>query len=245
MALKFQHSVLLQSRIDEMLSGLADIDKRDIYLSVVDLGSDEPEYAGHQGSAFVYPASLYKLYIALALLTKMEAGELSLVDTVVVAARNERPLDLDGFEDGRAALRSGQEVAIMDLLDLMITRSDDTAANEAIDLLGRPYINEVVCRYGWTGSQVWRKFMPRELEDPEYRSYAQAPLTMTSTRHLVEFCISSRRAVSWALRSRRSSRPTSAVRKTRRSSVRVCRKVQRLLTRRAGAAGQEITRSSG
>lgn len=185
MAVEFKESPVLQAKLDQCLAGLAE--KDDVHVSIVDLTSDEPQYAGYQDRRFVYPASLYKLYVLMAILAKMKAGELSLVDTFEVAAHNVRPLDLDGFADERPALQPEQKVSVLDLFDLIATRSDNTAANVAIDLLGRPYINAIIRAQGWGGSEVTRKFLPRPLEDTGYKTHQEAPPTTTCTRHLAEF----------------------------------------------------------
>ncbi len=187
MAVLFQDDFELQSQLDRILVGLPDEEKDDLCLSIAKPVADKILYAEHQGRVFKYAASVPKIYVALALLAKMAAKELSLVDVVIVSAHNVRRLDLNGFSDERPAIEPGQKISIMDLFRLMITRSDDTAANVLIDVLGRPYINQIVREYGWRGSEVTRKFMPRDLEDVGYRTHEEAPLTVTCARHLAEF----------------------------------------------------------
>jgi hypothetical protein len=72
-----------------------------------------------------------------------------------------------------------------ELLDLMLSRSDNTSANVLIDLVGRDAINRfAVQRNGWRGSEVWRKFIPRSLEDP---ALGEIPQTLSCARHIAEF----------------------------------------------------------
>jgi beta-lactamase class A len=70
------------------------------------------------------------------------------------------------------------------LLDLMITRSDNSAANCLIDLARREHINELMSMYNWTGSEVTRKFVKRAVEDS---GYAKIRSTETCAMHAADF----------------------------------------------------------
>ena len=70
------------------------------------------------------------------------------------------------------------------LLDLMITRSDNSAANCLIDKATRPEINKMMHEYGWDGSEVTRKFLSRKLEDPGFDTVRS---TGTCALHAADF----------------------------------------------------------
>jgi beta-lactamase class A len=66
----------------------------------------------------------------------------------------------------------------------MITRSSNTAANCLIDLATRERINEFMHDHGWHGSEVTRKFLSREFEDPDYKEVRG---TETCALHAADF----------------------------------------------------------
>jgi hypothetical protein len=67
----------------------------------------------------------------------------------------------------------------------MLTRSDNTASNTLIDLVGRDNITKnIIHKYNWHGSEVTRKFLDRIKEDKPYQ-FSQT--TLTCARHLAEF----------------------------------------------------------
>ncbi|MEO6894157.1 MAG: serine hydrolase, partial [Ginsengibacter sp.] len=70
------------------------------------------------------------------------------------------------------------------LLDLMITRSDNSAANCLIDIAGRKNINKTMHENGWNGSEVTRKYLPRKFEDPGYDTIRG---TETCALHAADF----------------------------------------------------------
>ncbi len=87
--------------------------------------------------------------------------------------------------DARKLLLAGNKISVAHLLDLMITKSDNTSANCLIDLVGRENINKyIIKKHGWCGSEVSRKFLSRELEDKKYKN---APITQTCSAHVAEF----------------------------------------------------------
>jgi beta-lactamase class A len=157
-----------------------------ISLAVVDLRAGAPRWAGVNADNFIYPASVYKMYAAMGALAAIEAGRLGLYDAYVLRAPNVRDGRSEIAHDPRPVLREGDTVTVDYLLDLMITRSDNTAANCVIDLAGRPFINSLMHRYGWQGSEVTRKFLSRRFEDPGYDSIRG---TETSALHAADFMV--------------------------------------------------------
>lgn len=155
-------------------------------VAIIDLTTHTPEMFGVNIDQFMYPASCYKIFIGAEVLRQIETGKLSLYQKIKVESPNDVDTDPLLFSgDPRSLLLAGDTVTIEYLLDLMLTRSDNTASNCLIDLVGRESINtNIIDRYGWQGSEVTRKFLDRTKEDEPYRS---AKSTMSCTRHLAEF----------------------------------------------------------
>jgi beta-lactamase class A len=139
-----------------------------ISLAVIDLRGKTPRLAGVHMRNFIYPASVYKMYVAAEVLEQVFSGRYSLWSNVAVRSPNVVDGTKELLNDPRSLLRDGDTVTVNYLLDLMITRSDNTAANCLIDLAGRNEINALMARYGWLGSEVTRKFLKRKFEDPGY-----------------------------------------------------------------------------
>lgn len=94
------------------------------------------------GEAFP-SASLAKIPVMLAVEAAVERGDVSLDDTLVVTAR--RRAGGSGVLKGR---RNGTTVTVAEALDLMITRSDNTATNLLVDLVGMNEVNEAARALG-------------------------------------------------------------------------------------------------
>ncbi len=87
--------------------------------------------------------------------------------------------------DDSKLLKAGDKESIGYLLKLMLSRSDNTAANCLIDLVGRENINKnIIKKYHWTGSEVTRKFIPRKYEKKKWK---KALITQTCARYVAEF----------------------------------------------------------
>jgi len=155
-----------------------------ISFAVIDLNGDKPLLGGVNFDNFIYPASVYKMYVAAEVLHQISNGEYSLYDTFVVKSPNDVDRSKQIDSDPRPLLKDGDTVTINYLLDLMITRSDNSAANCLIDIATRPRINEMMHQYGWQGSEVTRKFLKRKFED---EGYAEIRGTETCALHAADF----------------------------------------------------------
>ena len=155
-----------------------------ISFAVIMLNKNEPVFGGVNYNNFIYPASVYKMYVAAEVLHQVSNGEYTLSTLFTVKSPN----DVDGakeiFNDPRPLLKDGDTVTVNYLLDLMITRSDNSAANCLIDLAARPRISELMHKYGWNGSEVTRKFLKRKFEDPGYENIKG---TETCALHAADF----------------------------------------------------------
>ncbi len=155
-----------------------------ISLAVIDLTGKKPRLAGVHFDNFIYPASVYKMYVAAAVLEKISAGACSLTTVLIATEPNVVDRSREIKWDPRPLLQHGDTVTVNYLLDLMITRSDNSAANCLIDLAGRETINNLMHHYGWHGSEVTRKFLKRKFEDPGYETIRG---TETCALHAADF----------------------------------------------------------
>lgn len=155
-----------------------------ISLAVINLSGDEPRIAGVNMNNFIYPASVYKMYVAATVLKQISDGRYGLNDPYVVNAPNDVDTRKEIKFDPRPLLQDGDTVTVHYLLDLMITRSDNSAANCLIDLAGREDINALMHANNWEGSEVTRKFLSRKYEDPGYEDIRG---TETSALHAADF----------------------------------------------------------
>jgi beta-lactamase class A len=181
-------SARLASIVNDLgLNGSFDVGEdgmEQISLAVVDLRSGRPVLAGVNEDNFIYPASVYKMYVAAGVLEQISSGKYTLWTPIVVRFPNAVDVSVDLPNDPRPVLREGDTVTVNYLLDLMITRSDNSAANCLIDLAGRKEINAFMVRNGWAGSEVTRKFLKRKFEDP---GYEQIRGTETCAQHAADF----------------------------------------------------------
>ncbi len=141
-----------------------------ISLAVIDLTDDQPKLGGVNYDNFIYPASVYKMYVAAEILNQVSQGKYSLYEPYIAKEPNvvDRSKQIDN--DPRPLLKDGDTVKINYLLDLMITRSDNSASNCLIDVAQRKNIDSLLHNYNWYGSEVTRKFLKRKFEDPGYEN---------------------------------------------------------------------------
>jgi beta-lactamase class A len=124
------------------------------------------------------------MYVGMEVLKQAYTGKFSLYDQYVVSSPNDVDVTKEIDYDPRPLLTHGDTVTIHYLLDLMITRSDNSAANCLIDVAGRPDINLTMLQNNWGGSEVTRKFLKRSVEDPGYASIRG---TETCALHAADF----------------------------------------------------------
>jgi beta-lactamase class A len=182
----------LSSRLADIVHGLGldstfDVGEdgtEQISLAVIDLSRHPARLGSVHADNFIYPASVYKMYVAAAVLKQISDGGHSLWDPFVVKAPNDVDRSRELAADPRPLLHDGDTVTVNYLLDLMITRSDNSAANCLIDLARREKINDMIRGFGWNGSEVTRKFLKRKFEDPGYDTVRG---TETCALHAAEF----------------------------------------------------------
>lgn len=155
-----------------------------ISLAVIDLNHEQPLLGGVHFENFIYPASVYKMYVAAEVLDQISKGRYALDSIMVVRAPNAVDREKGIPSDPRPLLQEGDTVTVNYLLDLMITRSDNSAANCLIDLAQRENINALLHVYNWQGSEVTRKFLSRKYEDSGYEKIRG---TETCALHAADF----------------------------------------------------------
>lgn len=136
--------------------------------AVVDLNGKKPVLGSVNSTNFIYPASVYKMYVAAEVLHQISEEKYFLTSPVIVHSPNDVDKSRELDWDPRPLIKNGDTVSVAYLLDLMITRSDNSAANCLIDLAQRKNINAMLHSYGWEGSEVTRKFLSRKFEDSDY-----------------------------------------------------------------------------
>lgn len=188
----FRHDQFLNDKLKSIVEEL-ELDKdfdvgedgiEQVSLAVVQLRGDSAYFAGINPDNFIYPASVYKMYVAAEVLHQISKGEYSLTSQFVVKSPNDVDKTKEITSDPRPLLKHGDTVTVNYLLDLMITRSDNSAANCLIDLAKRENINKLMHNYNWSGSEVTRKFLKRKFEDPGYDTIRS---TETCALHAAEF----------------------------------------------------------
>jgi disulfide oxidoreductase YuzD len=173
------HEVGLDSIYDAGEDG-----KEQISFAVIDLSGKKPVFGGVNFANFIYPASVYKMYVAMEVLNQVSNGEYSLYKPYVVKSPNDVDRSREIDYDPRWLLKNNDTVTINYLLDLMITRSDNSAANCLIDVATRNRINQTMHEYNWYGSEVTRKFLKRSFED---KGYDTVKSTETCALHAADF----------------------------------------------------------
>lgn len=155
-----------------------------ISFAVIDLNGKKPVLGGVNFDNFIYPASVYKMYVAMEVLRQVSNGDYSLFRQYIVKSPNDVDKSRQISYDPRPLLKDGDTVTVNYLLDLMITRSDNSAANCLIDIATRDSINKTMHKNGWYGSEVTRKFLSRKYEDPGYDTVKG---TETCALHAADF----------------------------------------------------------
>lgn len=173
------HEVGLDSTWD-----VGDDGKEQISFAVIDLTGKKPVLGGVNFTNFIYPASVYKMYVAMEILKQVSNNEYSLFRQYIVRSPNDVDRSREIGFDPRPLLKNGDTVTVNYLLDLMITRSDNSAANCLIDIASRKRINQTMHENGWAGSEVTRKYLRRSFEDPGYDTVRS---TVTNALHAADF----------------------------------------------------------
>ena len=99
-------------------------------------------------------ASMIKVFILAAVMDKANRGELDIDETLTLNGS-----DKVGGAGILSECASGTELTLREVLELMITHSDNTATNIVIDRVGMSAINEYIQRCGYRDTVLRRKMM--------------------------------------------------------------------------------------
>ena len=155
-----------------------------ISLAVIDMSGPVPLMGGVNPDNFIYPASVYKMYVAAEVLHQISQGKYKLSTNYVADFPNIVDRSKEILNDPRPLLKEKDTITVNYLLDLMITRSDNSAANCLIDIAGRKNIDSLMHLNNWYGSEVTRKFLKRKYEDAGYENIRG---TETNALHAADF----------------------------------------------------------
>ena len=155
-----------------------------ISLAVIDMNGPVPLMGGVNPYNFIYPASVYKMYVAAEVLHQISQGKYKLSTNYVADFPNIVDRSKEILNDPRPLLKEKDTITVNYLLDLMITRSDNSAANCLIDIAGRKNIDSLMHLNNWYGSEVTRKFLKRKYEDAGYENIRG---TETNALHAADF----------------------------------------------------------
>ena len=120
-------------------------------------------------------ASMIKVFIMAAVMDKAKNGELDINETLTL-----RGSDKVGGAGILAGYASGTELTLREVMELMITHSDNTATNMVIDRVGMSAINAYIQREGYGDTVLRRKMM-------DYDAIAAGRENFSSVRDLGEF----------------------------------------------------------
>ncbi len=122
-------------------------------------GADE----GHAAGEPIYPASMIKVPLAVACTRWMEEpGGPGPAAELTVGSGDMTP------SDPPSPLAPGERRTLGELIDLMLTRSDNVATNVLIEALGRPRIAQLLAPLGLPATAVRRKLSGADplIDDP-------------------------------------------------------------------------------
>ena len=177
------HTIIHEAKLDSNFF-VGEKDSKQVSFVVIDCTGRTPVFGSVNAKNFIYPASVYKMYVAMEILKQVSENKYTLYRQYIVPSPNDVDKAKEIENDPRPLLHAGDTVTINYLLDLMITRSDNAAANCLIDVAGRKNINATIHNNGWDGSEVTRKFLSRKFEDPGYDTIRG---TETSAMHAADF----------------------------------------------------------
>jgi hypothetical protein len=157
----------------------------DLSIAIVDLKQTSPSIFGTNLDLFMYPASVFKVFIGAEVLRQIEEGRYALDQEISVKPLNEISKELKLYPDPRTTLKTGDQVTIDRLLYLVLAISDNTASNCLYELVEMEDISKnVIDPNGWTGSGFTQYFHDRI---KSHKSYRHTEMIQTCARHVAEF----------------------------------------------------------
>jgi len=131
------------------------------YAYVADL--DAMRFGAYRADEVIYPASVIKVPIMAEAFRQVEAGELRFDDVVTVTESNQTTTW------GESPFPAGTKATVLDLVDRMITHSDNVATNQLFDVLRRERVTTYMHDLGLPTFFLGRKLSGSEplITDPE------------------------------------------------------------------------------
>jgi len=131
------------------------------YAYVADL--DAMRFGAYRADEVIYPASVIKVPIMAEAFRQVEAGELRFDDVVTVTESNQTTTW------GESPFPAGTKATVLDLVDRMITHSDNVATNQLFDVLRRERVTTYMHDLGLPTFFLGRKLSGSEplIIDPE------------------------------------------------------------------------------
>ncbi|MCK5492649.1 MAG: serine hydrolase [Candidatus Omnitrophica bacterium] len=122
-----------------------------------------------QSEEKIAAASIIKLPILAVMMRAVKENKFSLDDEIIIKRK-----DITGGSGKIKGMKIPIKLTLRKILELMITRSDNTATNKVIDLLGYDYINNDFTQLGLTDTFLKRKMMDFSLRSKGVENYTTA-----------------------------------------------------------------------
>lgn len=151
-------SQLVQDKaLDDAIAAALDVSELSEigYAYVADL--DAMRFGAYRADEVIYPASVIKVPIMAEAFRQSEAGELRLDDVVTVAQANQTTT-----WGGESPFHAGAKATVRDLVDRMITHSDNVATNQLFDVLRRERVTAFMHELGLPTFFLGRKLSGSE-----------------------------------------------------------------------------------
>ena len=136
-------------------------------VAIIDLTTGARD--GYQADESMVSASMIKLAIAYAFLEQVAAGDFSLTDYYTIQAG-----DIVGGTGTIGSLGAGASVSYGELVNKMISVSDNTATNILIDRIGMSAVNATAQKLGLNGTLLQRHMMDSEAMAAGTENYVSA-----------------------------------------------------------------------
>lgn len=177
----------MEEEIKKLIKKYKPAKRSTVSFSLIKIGDGYKKRFSYNEDLFLYPASIYKIFIAAEVLRQVENGLLGLDQKILIKEKN--IVGDNGIfpKKENSIYLNKKQFSINELLNLMLSISDNTASNSLIDLVSRENITKnIINKNGWHGSEITRKFLTREKED---EIYMLSKPTMSCVRHISDFLL--------------------------------------------------------
>ena len=182
-----KENLLLNQKIKEVIEKIHP-KPNEISFAVIDLKINEPQVVGYNADRLIYPASIYKVFVAAEILRQIDSGKRKLNDEIEIVSNDKidgiRLFPKSARKDHRPLLEIGEKVTLDYLLDLMLTRSDNVASNLLLGIAGVENVNNnILFPNYWQETAVSSERLDQLKEKGDNRI---SSITVSSARHLAE-----------------------------------------------------------